>query len=424
MNRCKRAQTLTNAVLLIVGVVFFLMFIELKPISISGGLSHTCALIDGGAIECWGSNDYGKLGAGLPVAEIASTPVHVAGITDAKSLSVRTFHTCVVIKDGTINCWGRNNFGQLGNGTTEDSSIPVHVHGITNAVFVAVGVFHSCALLADGTVKCWGYNAYSQLGDRTFKNSHVPVLVKGLSEATAITSGGGHNCVVIRDRTIQCWGWNKHGQVGVGSDQETLSEPAQLLGIANTVEVSAGDYHTCAIVDTGEAFCWGLNGTPPSSEDLALRFYQEARASPDRPSTGATPTKLAAEINDRDLIKANAPVRVGGIHRAVRIYAGYARSCAILEDRSLTCWGRNSVGELGDGKTYPSASTPVAVTTVSNVLHFAISGSPCALNRSYEILCWGAGAQGGLGNGMLDASLDAVRVDQPNDRWLRAFGLK
>lgn len=301
MKHSGKVQAATFSVVIAAGAAVFLITTDPKPVGIDGTSSHTCAVLSGGAIECWGSNDYGKLGAGLPVGGISSTPARVVDVSDAKSVSARTFHTCSVANAGTVKCWGRNNHGQLGNGSLEDSNVPVQVQGIDNALAVAAGVFHSCALLDDETVKCWGYNGYSQLGDRTFENSTVPVLVQGLTGATSITSGGDHNCSVMRDKTIQCWGWNAQGQVGTGTDQENISEPTTVAGISDAVEVSAGDYHTCAIVETGEAFCWGLNGATPPSEELALLPTESAAQSPARPSRGSIPTQLTAERDESDV---------------------------------------------------------------------------------------------------------------------------
>lgn len=238
-------------------------------LQIDGKGAHTCSVDPVGAVECWGLNDHGQVGAD-PSVPYRNDPVTVQGVANAVSVSAHAVHSCAVIGDGTIRCWGSNQMGQLGDGSFEDSFRPVTVVGIDDAIAVAAGVFHTCALHSGHTVSCWGYNGYGQLGDRTYTNSAVPIRVAGVDDALTITSGGDHNCSVIKGGAIKCWGWNAQGQVGVGSYQENILDPTDVVGISNAVDVSAGDYHTCALLSDGTGACWGLNGEGPAPEPIVV----------------------------------------------------------------------------------------------------------------------------------------------------------
>ena len=146
---------------------------------VDAGQWHTCALLTGGAVKCWGDNDYGQLGDGTTTNR--ASPVEVSGITTATSIALGPVHSCAVLTDGKVKCWGWNAYGQLGDGTTTHrANPPVEVSGITNATSIALGPEHSCALLTDGTMKCWGRNYYGALGDGTTTQRTTPVEVSGL----------------------------------------------------------------------------------------------------------------------------------------------------------------------------------------------------------------------------------------------------
>ena len=241
---------------------------SLTPVTVSGittatqvtaGNVHTCAPLDDGTVRCWGSGTYGQLGNGS--TSLASSPVAVTGISTATQVSAGGYHTCAVLIDGTVRCWGRNNHGQLGNGTTTTAptSSPVTVAGISTATQVHAGDFHTCALLADTTVRCWGLNSSGQLGNGSTTTSSTPVTVAGLSTATQIATGYFHSCARLADGTARCWGNNLYGQLGNGTSGSPSSTPVTVSGIATATQLTAGgDYHSCAVLSDGTARCWGV----------------------------------------------------------------------------------------------------------------------------------------------------------------------
>ncbi|MGC9079924.1 MAG: RCC1 domain-containing protein, partial [Nanopusillaceae archaeon] len=190
--------------------------VKQKSIIAAGG-SHTCALLSDGTVKCWGSNDDGQLGDGTNVYR--HTPVIVQNLSNAIAIAAGESHTCALLSDGTVWCWGYNAFGQLGYGTYfTDRYTPVKVQNLSNAIAIAAGGYHTCALLSDRTVWCWGSNYFGQLGDGTREDRHTPVKVQNLSNVIAIAAGWYHTCALLYDGTVWCWGDNDDGQLGDGTN--------------------------------------------------------------------------------------------------------------------------------------------------------------------------------------------------------------
>jgi len=175
--------------------------------AISAGAEHTCALLSSGTVECWGSNTHGELGNSSTT--YSWTPVQVSGISTAIQISARGNDSCALLSGGTVECWGENGNGELGNNSTADSDIPVAVDGITNATNVITGEYHSCALLLGGTVKCWGDDGVGELGDgKTAISSSVPVAVSNITNATQVSAAYLRTCALLASGTVDCWGTN------------------------------------------------------------------------------------------------------------------------------------------------------------------------------------------------------------------------
>ena len=233
-------------------------------LSVSVGDGHGCLLLSSKRITCWGGNTEGELGDGTYKEKYSPTMSLVNGSTiyTASAISAGSRHTCALLDNNTLDCWGKNNVGQLGPmyGIFNDvrSNYPVTVLGMNEVAQVSSGGGHTCALLLDGTIKCWGSNTLGQLGDGTTTNSGIRP-VSGISNSVMISSSlGSHTCAVLADKSIKCWGSNYQGQLGDGTTTVSPT-PVTVSGISNAVAISAGYFHTCALLDDKSIKCWGSN---------------------------------------------------------------------------------------------------------------------------------------------------------------------
>ena len=397
---------------------------------ITAGGDHTCALRQTGTITCWGNNGWGQLGNGQRgPGEYSSVPVEVLGINDATQITAGGDHTCALRQTGTITCWGNNGDGQLGNGTTSSSTVPVEVLGINDATQITASDDHTCALRQTGTITCWGNNGDGQLGNGTTSSSTVPVEVLGINDATQITAGGEHTCALRQTGTITCWGNNWAGQLGNGQSGDhgydnsaDSSVPVEVLGINDATQITAGDDHTCALRQTGTITCWGNNyygqlGNGQSGfgerssvpvEVLGINDATQITASDDHTCALRQTGTITCWGNNEDGQLGNGqsgfgerssvPVEVTGITDATQITASYDHTCALRQTGTITCWGNNEVGQLGNGTT-DSSSVPVEVTGINDATQITASRShTCALRQTGTITCWGHNGWGQLGN--------------------------
>ncbi len=343
--------------------------------AISAGDFHTCALLDDGSVRCWGFGGDGRLGYGNEndVGDNESPgsvgPVNLGG--KATAISAGGAHTCAVLEDKSLRCWGFGEDGRLGYATenaegvsetvgddeTPGSAGPVDVGGPATAI--SVGAEHTCALLEDRSVRCWGdpggftggdggdgrlgYANANFIGDDETPGSAGPVDVGGT--AAAISAGDWHTCAVLDGGAVRCWGLGVDGRLGYGNefavgDNETPGSkgPVELGGTATAV--SAGN-HTCARLDNGTVRCWGPGR-------LGQLGYGDTEDIGDNETPGSVPV----------------PVNLGGT--AAAISAGDSHTCARLDDTSLRCWGEGDFGRLGYGNQNdvgdnetPAAAGPV-----------------------------------------------------------------
>ena len=397
--------------------------------AISAGSEHTCALLSGGSVKCWGANYDGQLGNGT--TEWSETPVTVSGITTATAISAGSAnYTCAILAAGSVKCWGANDNGQLGDGTTTGRLTPVTVSGITTATAISAGSLHTCALLSGGSVKCWGANDDGQLGDGTTTSRLTPVIVSGVTTATAISAGGRHTCARLSGGAVKCWGANGSGQLGNGtSDYEPHPTPVTVSGITTATAISAGFFdYTCAILAGGSARCWGANDdgqlgdgtttsrlTPVTVSGIttATAISAGGRHTCARLSSGAVEcwgANRSGQLGDGTTGYTTTPVAVSGITTASAISAGVGHTCAILSGGTVRCWGYNGSGELGDGTT-TDRPTPVTVSGITTAIAIATDDLyTCALLSGGSVRCWGTNWSGQLGNGTTDWSPTPVTV--------------
>jgi alpha-tubulin suppressor-like RCC1 family protein len=286
------------------------------------GSDHSCALLLNGSVVCWGSNRSGQLGNGSTTA--SSSPVVVQGISGATALSAMSVATCALVGSGVL-CWGDNENGELGNGSTADhSTTPVSVSNLGNVTALAMsgGEFHECVLSSDGSVHCWGANQVGQLGNGTTTGSFTPVLVEGLTNPTAVVTGGDTTCAVDGS-ALKCWGTI----LGDSTMAESSMPVAVSGGLTSIARVAPGLLDTCALLATGASFCWGDNSGGQFGTG----------------TTTSSPTPVAT-----------------GLPAAVEIAVNNNVTCAIAVDGSVWCAGANGYGQLGNDTTINS-SVPVQV---------------------------------------------------------------
>ena len=231
--------------------------------AVTAGGNSTCAIATSGAVQCWGHNADGKLGDGTTTNR--KTPVAVSGLSSGvATIAMGAYHTCAVTTSGSAKCWGDNYFGQLGDGTATDRYTPVAVSGLSTGVAtISVsgdGGLHTCAVTTSGTALCWGYNNWGQLGDGTTTNRKTPVVVSGLSSGVAtISPGSAHTCALSTAGAAQCWGVNNFGQLGDGTITYRTT-PVGVSGLsAGVASLFVAAHRTCAVTTSGSAQCWGVN---------------------------------------------------------------------------------------------------------------------------------------------------------------------
>jgi alpha-tubulin suppressor-like RCC1 family protein len=222
--------------------------------SVALGQFHLCALLETGGLRCWG-------GYVLPDGSGTSeqlTPPDSDLLSGVSAVAAGPMFTCAVLNTGGLRCWGNDEFGQLGDGTTTTKTIvPPATDLVDHVVSVGAGYGHICVLRDDSGVRCWGKNDFGQLGDATRTNRLLPPDTDVITGALALAVGGDHTCVLLRDGSVVCWGSNSAGQVGDGTLDDRLSPASAAVGDA--VAVSAGSYHTCALLRSGKVKCWGDN---------------------------------------------------------------------------------------------------------------------------------------------------------------------
>ena len=348
----------------------------LPATGITAGLNHTCTIQGTGTVQCWGDNSYGQLGDGTTNDSI--TPVEVTGITNAVDISAgASDSTCAVLADGTSRCWGRNDYGQLGTGSTGAFVVaPTEMVGVSTATRVSVGEKQTCVILAAGDVRCSGYNNLGQLGNGTMFDSPVPLPVIGITTAVSIDIGQQHTCAVLADEALTCWGLIHNGAAGI---PPLLSNTPHYVG-GSYLSVSAGNGVTCALGHglITDIECWGRNDT--------------------------------GQLGNGTFDYSLTPTAVFGLTPVASHSTGLRHTCVATTLGTAYCWGAALFMTLGAGEDVTDTSLAVQVEGLSTVASVASGGDhSCALLVGGEVRCWGRNDEGQLGDGSTaDSSIPVV----------------
>jgi alpha-tubulin suppressor-like RCC1 family protein len=328
--------------------------------SLAAGGDTSCAVVAGGAVRCWGSNDSGQLGTSPSGALWSAAPVAVPGLGVATSVAVGEHHACAILAgSGGVACWGANGSGQVGSAAAQPAILP----GISGVQALALGGRHSCARTASSVV-CWGANDSGQLGDGTW-SPHGPdgpaVALPYGRVATSIAAGSAFSCAVASG-ALYCWGSNSARQLG-GDGYSASFDPREVREVSSAQLVGAGASHACGI---GSGFwCWGANS-----------FGQVGNGKEDEPRSSV------------DGVDLDAPSLVAG---------GLSHTCA-LSNGALYCWGSNWSGQLGLGVPTVPQTEPVAVPGLTVVQRLALGAThSCAQRADGAVLCWGNNGSGQVG---------------------------
>lgn len=388
------------------------------------GSANVCALRDDGKAFCFGDNTYGRLGAGR-AANLGDLPDQMGSKLAAVNLGTGMLvskaatgqnHVCAMFTTGQVKCWGRNNYGQLGLGdnnsrdTLSDmgDNLPfVNLGTNKTAKDIAAGNSHTCAILNDNTVKCWGRNNNGQLGlDSTINKGAGSTDMASLSTvdlgsgrtATQIVAGGSHTCAILDTGNVKCWGYNGYGQLGqgntnnygsatntTGGNQTIVNSVIVPLGTSRTAtQLTAGDNHTCAILDNNTVKCWGRSNNGQLGYDATT-------------SVGATSGQMGDSLN---------PVNIGASLTATSIVATTNHTCVTRSNGTAICWGAGGNGRLGQGTTanwgtggnlmtnLPAISVPAGVTFTAI---YALNAETCMIGSDQIARCFGQALYGALG---------------------------
>jgi len=375
-------------------------------VQVSVGIYHSCALLTNGQVRCWGYNAYGQLGDGTiddsPRAVVVRALSGPGPLTGVRQVAVGRYHTCALLTNGQVRCWGHNTAGQLGIGNLSEHHRPVAVLNaagtgrLTGVRQLSTEYEGGCATLTNGQARCWGSDDYGELGNGppTPDAVSLPVAVRAVAGSGPLTGvaamAGGYdtNCALLTNRQIRCWGDSTtNGSLGNGVPDVDSPRPTIVRNVADTGPLTAvrnvahSGYHGCANLTNGQVRCWGENDT--------------------------------AQLGNNTLDPHDTPVvtlrngATGPLTNVQQVGVGTEFSCALLTNGQVRCWGANDYGQVGVGsidafvRPVPQdVAAPSGNGNLTGVVQVDVGDShTCVVRSNREVRCWGYGIYGQLGNG-------------------------
>jgi alpha-tubulin suppressor-like RCC1 family protein len=339
-------------------------------IQVSTGINHTCGVAADNRAYCWGENERGALGDGTTTDRLA--PHAVAGGLRFRTVSAGWSYTCGLTTDDRAYCWGDNVWGTLGDGSNVFTRLkPVPVAGGRRYRQLRAGYHHSCGVTLAEVTFCWGDNGSGQLGIGFASSTTAPVRVKTALVFRHVVVGGGQTCGLTADNVAWCWGNNTEGQLGDGTQNPGWA-PVAVAGGHAFIQLTGGLNHTCGVTSQNVAYCWGQN--------------------------------YAGGLGDGTQTTRLAPVAVAGGLRFRGVSAGFAHTCGVTLGNEAYCWGYNKEGQQGDG-TFGYQNFRVVPKVVAGGHAFRAVGGmvgsahTCGVTPIGRAWCWGDNSKGQLGDG-------------------------
>jgi len=353
--------------------------ISSSAVAVGGGAYQTVVLLADGSVRTFGRNNFGQLGVGDTASRL--TPVQVvSGFSSVLGrVTAGVYHTAVVMGDGTVRIFGRNNFGQLGLNDTTNRLTPVQISGLTSATAVKGGTFHTAVLLADGTVRTFGSGGSGRLGVNDTTDRSTPVQVFGISSsATAVACGGGFTAVLLSDGTVRTFGANNMGQLGIDVSAGSRETPVTVLNITSATAVACGGVHTAVLLADGTVRSFGRNNN--------------------------------GQLGVNDNATRQTPVTVLNITSATAVACGAYSTAILLSDGTIRTIGDNGYGQLGINVTGGTRQTPVTVLNITTATAVAAYRHAVVLLADGTVRAFGANNTGGLGVGDTTSRQTPVQV--------------
>lgn len=403
----------------------------------AGPSSYACATLTDGTARCWGNGANGRLGNGATTNQ--TTPVAVSGLSGVAGVYTGESNTCAITTAGSVRCWGSNGVGSLGNGNTTSSSVPVQVSGLTSGAKKLVkGTAHACAITASNSVVCWGRNQSGALGDGTTTNRSTPVTASGLTSNVtdlAATNGGfgmGDQTCALVSGQVRCWGRNIFetqtaqfadfdSPLGITATTNPVTTPTSVISSGVSDLISEGEIF-CAKLSSGASQCWGVNEVGRLGTNDAITPSLISTTYPE-PIIGFTVDtalssvfaisntgrlyahglNLDGQLGDGTRTNRAAPVLIN-IPPVKKLASGFYHTCSLSTAGGVKCWGYHGNGQVGTGTnngtdTFIPTPTDVQGLT-SGVVDIEANGeTTCAVLSGGGVRCWGRNNGGQIGNG-------------------------